>query len=211
MSKVVKFEVDTDVSTLQQEKIALRLLISIPYVQQMQVREIRNEDSIRSVSSTSHKISVEEHLQWIARLETDSKQIVFAIINEAEKVIGLISLNALDLSHKKSLWSFFLSSSVRGGLGKVLEYHFIEFVFNIVKLEKLNGEVFEGNEYVLALHSNFFFVEEGFKRSDILQEGIRKGIYLVGLTRNDWLENRLNVLNKYHTLISKYNVEILYG
>jgi UDP-4-amino-4,6-dideoxy-N-acetyl-beta-L-altrosamine N-acetyltransferase len=204
-------EVEPMVNQSQREVILLKPLVSLAYEQQMEIRTIRNEVDIRNASTRNHEISIEEHMQWISRLERlGSNQIVFAILSSVRGVIGSISVDALDLINRKAEWSFFLSNVVRGGLGKVIEYHFLNFVFDVLKLEKLNGEVLEGNEYILALHNKFFFIKEGFKRSNILKNGVRIGVHFVGLTQSDWFVNRARIFEEYKDLFSKYEVQVLF-
>ena len=54
-----------------------------------------------------HIIGLDEHLSWVGRLRSDDKQIVFAVLSEQRKPIGVVSLNALDSIHRKADWAFY--------------------------------------------------------------------------------------------------------
>jgi UDP-4-amino-4,6-dideoxy-N-acetyl-beta-L-altrosamine N-acetyltransferase len=159
---------------------------------------------------TEHEIGLNEHLGWISRLKKDNKQIVFVVLNELQKAIGVVSVNALDSLHKKADWAFYLDENERGGLGAALEYNLLEFVFEKLKLEKLNCEVIETNEPVVRLHKKFAFIEEGFRRENIEKNDKRIGVYFLGLTKKDWLENRNKIFEKYKSTIIKFNISIEY-
>ena len=175
--------------------------------QQARIREIRNQPGVRSSMYTEHIISTEEHLNWINRLLTDNKQMVYAILKEEQTPLGIVSVNAIDKLHKKADWAFYLDESIHGGgLGAAIEFHLIELVFNELGLEKLNCEVIETNQAVVKLHKKFLFVEEGYRRSNIEKEGKRIGVYFLGLTKEDWIRGRTGVYTKYESVMSRFHI-----
>ncbi|WP_311954898.1 hypothetical protein [Halomonas garicola] len=121
-----------------------------------------------------------------------------------------MSVNAIDRLHKKADWAYYLTEAARGGLGSCLEYSFIDFVFDGLGLDKLNCEVIEGNDAVVKLHRKFLFEEEGFRRSNILKNGARIGVYLLGLTKDDWISGKAGVKEKYDRVLKNYSVSVEY-
>ena len=175
--------------------------------QQFRIREIRNQQGVRSSMYTEHIISIEEHLNWINRLLTDNKQTVYAILKEEQTPLGIVSVNAIDKLHKKADWAFYLDEIIRGGgLGAAIEFHLIELVFNELGLEKLNCEVIETNQTVVKLHKKFLFVEEGYRRSNIEKAGKRIGVHFLGLTKEDWTRGRTGIYAKYESVISRFHI-----
>ena len=190
-------------------RIILREITKCTDEQKRAVREVRNQKSVRKSMYTEHEIPLNEHLAWIERLQQDKRQIVFTVLID-DLVSGVVSVNAIDRLHLKSDWAFYLDASARGGLGSALEFSIIEFVFNELELEKLNCEVIETNEAVVRLHKKFGFTEEGFRRENIIKNGERMGVFLLGLTKKDWLKNKDAVSLKYGVIINKFNLEIEY-
>ena len=190
-------------------KVVLREINQCTSEQKVAVRDIRNQDSVRRSMYTDHEIGLDEHLKWVDRLKDDKKQIVFVVLVE-EFVSGVVSVNAIDRSHKKSDWAFYLSEKVRGGLGAALEFSLLDFVFNTLLLEKLNCEVIETNEAVVKMHKKFCFVEEGFRRENIEKEEGRIGVFFLGITKSDWLEGKSSVREKYQPVLNKFNITIEY-
>ena len=190
-------------------KVVLREINQCTSEQKVAVRDIRNQDSVRRSMYTDHEIGLDEHLKWVDRLKDDKNQIVFVVLVE-EVVSGVVSVNAIDRSHKKSDWAFYLSEKVRGGLGAALEFSLLDFVFNVLLLEKLNCEVIETNEAVVKMHKKFCFVEEGFRRENIEKEEGRIGVFFLGITKQNWLEGRSSVREKYQPVLKKFNIKIEY-
>ena len=157
---------------------------------------------------TDHIIGIDEHLKWINHLKTDDKQIVFAVLDEQNVPLGVISVNALDRKHKKADWAYYLTSSARGGLGSALEYSFINFVFGSLGIQKLNCEVISGNDAVIKLHEKFLFQKEGIRRSNIIKDGKRIDVHFLGLTRDEWDVGKSAVYEKYSGVLDKFSISI---
>ena len=193
------------------KKIKLKALTSCTSEQQLKVRDIRNQIGVRSNMFTDHEIGLNEHLNWISKLKSEKKQMVFAVLNSQQNPIGAVSIRMLDTFHKKADWALYLDGNEKKyemGVAPTLEYNFIEYVFNILKLEKLNCEVIENNEAVVRLHKKFSFIEEGFKRENINKNGKRKGVYFLGLTKNEWLLNKSQIFSKYKSIVEKFTITI---
>ena len=174
----------------------------------LKIREIRNQTQVRKWMYTDHEIGANEHLNWISSLRQDAKQVVFAVLNQEGVPVGVVSLNAIDRLHMKADWAYYLSECERGGLGSAIEYTFVDFAFNIFGLSKLNCEVIEGNDAVVKLHKKFLFQEEGFRRCNILKNGIRIGVHFLGLTKEDWLEGKADVYDRYKRVFQKFPVSV---
>lgn len=190
-------------------KITLRELLKCTEEQIKLVREIRNQESVRKSMYTDHHICLDEHLKWVGSLKNDKQTIVFVVFVD-DFVSGVVSLTAIDRFHLKSDWAFYLDEAVRGGLGAVLEYRFLDFVFRDLELEKLNCEVIETNEGVRKLHGKFGFVEEGFRREQVIKNQQRVGVHFLGLTRSDWNIERQSIYKRYLKVMNKFDLEIEY-
>lgn len=188
--------------------ITLVPLTTLDTDSQLKVREIRNEASVRRWMYTDHLIGVNEHLGWIKRLETDSRQIVFVIMDSERNPLGIVSVNAIDHLHQKADWAYYLAQNARGGLGAAIEFALINFVFHSLGMEKLNCEVIEGNQSVVKLHKKFLFQEEGFRRSNVIKDGARVGVHLLGLGKQDWDAGEGQVYEKYRSILEKFSVSI---
>lgn len=188
--------------------IELVPIASLDIESQLEIRNLRNEDTVRKWMYTDHLIGMNEHLAWLSRAKQDRGKIIFAVRDVERKTLGIVSINDIDITHKTTEWAYYLTETARGGLGSALEYALIDFVFGVLKMEKLNCEVIEGNESVVKLHKKFLFQEEGFRRSNIIKEGSRRGIHLLGLTINDWLAGKDNIRTRYGEIFDKFKISI---
>jgi UDP-4-amino-4,6-dideoxy-N-acetyl-beta-L-altrosamine N-acetyltransferase len=188
--------------------ITIRLIEDCTLEQQKEIRNIRNQISVRASMYSDHLISSEEHINWIKSVTTNEKNIVFVVLGYAEKVLGVVSLQNYEVKQKRSSWAFYLDEDVRGGLGAFIEFNFLDFSFIELGLEKLNCEVIESNEPVIKLHKKFYFLEEGLRRSEVIKNHNRVGVILLGLLKEEWLSNREAFLGKYSSIFSKYSIVI---
>lgn len=192
----------------QVRDIQLIPLMDISTEMQLKVRDIRNEEGVRKWMYTEHIIGLNEHLGWISRLKEDNTKIIFVVLDDEMNLLGVVSVSAIDLKHKRADWAYYLTENSRGGLGSVIEYALIDFVFNRLGIQKLNCEVIEGNSSVVKLHKKFLFKEEGFRRSNIFKDKKFIGVHLLGLTREDWELGKQDVFHKYQKILNKFNISI---
>jgi len=190
-------------------KILLREITKCSEEQKKAVRDVRNQESVCKSMYTEHEIPLDEHLAWVERLPSDNRKIVFVVLVD-NVVSGVVSVDAIDRLHLKSDWAFYLDENIRGGLGAALEFGLVDFVFGKLGLEKLNCEVIEINEAVVKLHKKFGFVEEGFRRENIIKNENRIGVFFLGLTKSDWEKDKAAVKNRYKKVIDKFDLEIEY-
>jgi len=190
-------------------KILLREIIKCTHQQKKAVRKIRNQNGVRKYMYTDHTISLDEHLAWVQRIQHDYRQIVFIVLVD-DKVGGVVSVNEIDRINLKSDWAFYLDGSIRGGLVAALEFGLVNFIFQTLRLEKLNCEVIETNEAVVKLHKKFGFVEEGFRRENIIKNENRLGVFFLGLTKSDWRKKKETIKKRYERVINKFDLEIEY-
>jgi UDP-4-amino-4,6-dideoxy-N-acetyl-beta-L-altrosamine N-acetyltransferase len=188
-------------------QVILREITKCNDDQKNKVREVRNSESVKRFMYTDHTIGLAEHLAWIDSLRDDRRQIVFVVFWK-NNVSGVASINALDRIHKKSDWAYYLDDKARGGLGAALEFAFLNYAFDTLGLEKLNCEVIENNSAVVKLHLKFGFVEEGFRRSNIIKNGARIGVHFLGLLREDWVVKRVELGLSYKSIFDKFPVSI---
>ena len=70
----------------------------------------------------------------------------------------------------------------------------LDHAFGAAALEKLNCEVLEINPAVIKMHQKFGFVIEGVRRENIIRDGKRVSVVLLGITKSEWHTQRPKVL-----------------
>jgi len=161
---------------------------------QARVRELRNHADVRRFMYSSHEISEQEHQNWLASLVGNQRQSVFVVCLD-DRVAGIVSLNAINTTHQTADWAFYLDPALQGqGLGSLVEFWLLDHAFETAGLHKLNCEVLESNAAVVKMHRKFGFSIEGVRRRNILKDGERIDVVLLGITREEWAEQRPRML-----------------
>jgi UDP-4-amino-4,6-dideoxy-N-acetyl-beta-L-altrosamine N-acetyltransferase len=157
---------------------------------QARVRSLRNQENVRKYMYTAHEISEKEHAAWLNSLSNNPRQVVFVAIKDSDAV-GVVSLNAINPLQKTADWAFYLDTELQGkGLGSLIEFWMLDYAFNDVGLEKLNCEVLEMNASVIKMHQKFGFEIEGIRRKNVIKDGDRIDVVLLGITRDEWAAKR---------------------
>jgi len=161
---------------------------------QSKVRFLRNQPEVRKYMYNSHEITETEHQGWLRSLEGNKRQSVYVVMNE-ETPVGVVSLNAINTTQKTADWAFYLDSALQGkGLGSRLEFWMLDYAFGEGDLDKLNCEVLETNPAVIKMHQKFGFLIEGIRRKNILKDGSRIDVVMLGITKEEWIAQRPRML-----------------
>lgn len=165
-------------------------ILELPPATQAAVRHLRNQPDVRKFMYTSHPISEAEHAQWLQSLAGNPRQSVFVVL-EGETAVGVVSLSAINRAQQTADWAFYLDSAQQGkGLGSRVECWLLDRAFGAEQLQKLNCEVLQGNQAVIKMHQKFGFVIEGVRRQNILKDGERIDVVLLGITHDEWQAQR---------------------
>lgn len=165
------------------------------------VRLMRNNSAVRKYMYTDHQISGEEHRNWLNVLKTNKSTEAFVIYREQQPV-GLVSLNRISRQHATADWAYYLDPNEQGGgVGVLVEYALLEYAFGAAGLSKLNCEVLATNPQVVKLHKKFGFQEEGVRRSNIVKDGQRVDVYLLGETSSEWDAGK----SKFKKIVNRYS------
>ncbi|MGN6307218.1 MAG: UDP-4-amino-4,6-dideoxy-N-acetyl-beta-L-altrosamine N-acetyltransferase [Mesorhizobium sp.] len=163
-----------------------RNVTELPEADLSKILSIRNEPPVRNNMYTSHQIGAEEHRLWVNGLRSSPDRKFFSVEHEGN-IVGAAGLSAINLAHKRADWAFYISEAVHGrGIGSALEQQFLDLVFSTFDIEKLNCEVIEFNEKVIAMHERFGFRREGFRRDHVIRDGRKYGAVLLGITKAEW-------------------------
>lgn len=152
----------------------------------------RNNPEVSRYMYNDHPITLSEHDSWLQAAIHDDAQLHWVVRLDGEPV-GLASVTRINRVHSTAEWAFYLASpGARGrGVGSVIEYEILEFVFHNLGLERLacNG-ILAFNEAVIALHESFGFIREGVLRSAIQKNNGRLDVVLMGQLRHEWFARR---------------------
>lgn len=152
--------------------------------------DIRNEHGVRSYMYSQHRISEAEHGAWIDARNSDDRTLGFIVFHR-DALVGYAAIQNIDETHLRADWAFYLGAATRGsGLGREIEFRILEIAFFELNLEKLNCEVLEKNHRVIKMHEAFGFKIEGVRRGNVIMDGARCNVVLMGILREEWSARR---------------------
>lgn len=152
-----------------------------------QIRIWRNSKEVSQYMYTDNTISKQDQESWFNKISTE-KSSIYWIIEYDEKPVGLASINNIDLNLSSCYWAFYLGdTSIRGaGIGAKVEFKVIEYVFEVLNLNKLRCEVFVHNDKVIRMHEKFGFRREAYYREHCIKNNVKLDAVGLALLKNDW-------------------------
>jgi len=129
------------------------------------------------------------HQSWWKRAQERTDQKYF-IYENSLKSSGVVSFTMIDHVNSNCAWAFYAAPDAAKGTGSKMEFLALEYVFNVLKLNKIYCEVLDFNTPVINLHKKFGFKEEGVFRAQHKTEMGYSDIYRLGMLALEWNENR---------------------
>jgi len=165
------------------------------------VRLWRNSPDVAKYMYSDEIITQEQQQQWYHKIKNDTS-CCYWIINYKDQPVGLASINNISELFSSCYWAFYLGdTSIRGaGIGTIVEYKVIEYVFNELKLNKLRCEVFAFNTAVIQKHEKFGFRREAYYRQHIKKNDKYEDVVGLALLKSEWDILRESI---YCNLLSK--------
>lgn len=160
-----------------------------------EIKEIRNQNSVRKNMFTDHIISDSEHQIWQKKLAT-SKDEKFFGVKYQDKIIGGLGLK--DIKKSNAYWSFYISENDKIlGMGAILEFKALDFFFNKFRFKKISCYVLKKNYEVIKLHKKFGFSEIFNKDLLNIKYHNKDEIRSFELSINKWKTVKSNFEKKY--------------
>ncbi len=180
------------------------------------MREWRNSENVRPFMYNDNIITEEDHSRWFDRMLYDKTK-TYWVIELQGKSVGVVNLVNIDKNNSSCDWAFYIfNPNTRGkGVGSFVERFVLDYVFNELKLNKLNCEVLETNPNVVKMHEKFGFKQEGFFKQAIRRGNSLIGIHRLSMLREEYLqlnkektpiERDLEIINKIQNIRSKNNI-----
>lgn len=153
----------------------------------------RNQEAIREVMFNSNTISWEQHNQWFNKLQNDdsAKSKLFYFDNIP---YGVLNITQIDPVSNTCEWGFYIGSpTAQKGMGTILGYTALNFIFQELYIRKLSAQVFDFNDKSIKFHEKMGFTQEGKLRAHVMKDGQCIDVFLYGLLSSEWGEQSLLV------------------
>jgi UDP-4-amino-4,6-dideoxy-N-acetyl-beta-L-altrosamine N-acetyltransferase len=156
------------------------------------VRSWRNNPKIQQYMYSSNYISEEDQIKWFNSIKNDHTKLYY-VIHYDDIPVGVVNLTNIDIINKKCSWGLYIGDmSFRGkGIASAVEQKIFHKVFNKIKLNRLEGEVFADNTNVIKLHEKNGFKKEGYHEQYVIKDGEYRDVISIALLKKDWLNGRI--------------------
>jgi len=147
----------------------------------------RNKTEVRNMMFNSNIIEMDEHVKWFKKVNMSGSSAETKIFFYDGIPYGVVNIYEIDSNNGTCRWSFYIGEEgAPAGLGKVLSFFAINYIFNDLKLQKLYAEVIEYNKKSYFLHKKLGFKQEGFLEAQKIKDGESINVYLFGLLKSSW-------------------------
>lgn len=170
------------------------------------IRTWRNSKQVSKYMYTNHQITKKEHQKWIGKFKKQNNKKAWVIIYK-NKPVGLIQLSDIDYKNKAVEWGFYIADeTLHGkGIGSASLYKLIEYVFDIMKFDKIRTITLENNIKAVKLYKKFGFKTVLIK--DKLQRDYKIiNVFLMELDKQKWSTVNKNL--KKTIVLNIGNIEI---
>jgi UDP-4-amino-4,6-dideoxy-N-acetyl-beta-L-altrosamine N-acetyltransferase len=155
-----------------------------------QVLAWRNSESIRAVSFHDHIISLEEHLVWFRRVQSqdNSRHLIFEFGGDPAGVVNVTQINQLNGT---CYWGFYIGPDMmRPGMGTAMGIASLNYIFGDMQIRKLCSEVLAGNEASIGFHEKLGFSREGLLREHVMKNAEYVDVICFGIFQREWEQQR---------------------
>lgn len=155
----------------------------------------RNQEHIRSVMFHDQIISLEEHRKWFDRIKEDQRTIV-KIFYLDNVPLGVVNFTNIDSKNSKCYWGFYIGDqSAPKGLGTLMGYLALNFIFEKLNIRKLCAEIISFNERSIRYHQRLGFRTEGVLKEHIIKNNQYADVILMALFNKEWKEQKNKIQN----------------
>jgi UDP-4-amino-4,6-dideoxy-N-acetyl-beta-L-altrosamine N-acetyltransferase len=149
----------------------------------------RNHPAVRSYMLTQHQISLEEHLNWFARVKEDKTRYQLIVL-EGSDPLGFVQFRPVYQGGVAD-WGFYARPDAPKGSGSKLGQAALAHAFKDLGLHKVCGQAIESNVPSIALHQKLGFNEEGRLREQQRIANQYHTLFCFGLLAKEWQESQI--------------------
>jgi len=147
----------------------------------------RNQNHIRNVMFSSDSIFMEQHKLWFEKLQS-SNTAVSKIFYFDEVPRGVVNINDINHIHSSCEWGFYIGEVTETrGMGTILGYSALNYIFKELHMRKVNAEVLENNSISKNFHKKLGFTHDGTLRKHIYKGDEYIDIDIYSIFIDEWL------------------------
>ena len=145
----------------------------------------RNRPEIRTWMYNSNIITWEEHIGWITKILKDNSRHLIIMESNAFPV-AIISINLLNNDPLSCEWGFYPTTYSERGISRLTEYVALKYMFEELKVQRVQCEVLSTNRGIINLHKKAGFQEEGILRKSRKTDRGIEAVHIFGMLEEEW-------------------------
>ena len=152
----------------------------------------RMSDEVNRYLLTSPQLTMDGQYKWFEKLK-DNKNEIWWIIWAADIPIGSMYFTNIDYENLRCYGpGWFIVEKKHLDLKQIvaLQRNCYDFVFDVLRLNRLYGDVMTENKGVIQLVKLCGLEVEGELKQHVIKDGVFHDMTLVGLTREQWKDKK---------------------
>lgn len=139
--------------------------------------------------------TLKDQLRWFEKIRQDATQRYWVIVTKGRQV-GIVSVNDIDYNNHRCSWAFYIGEKDVSMLSMLIAPYVYHYVFEVLKLHKIIGEVMADNMAVRKMHTNYGCKESACLRDHIYKYDIFHDVYVYELLADEWFVNKSKYGNR---------------
>lgn len=155
------------------------------------IMDWRMRPDITRYMNTDPVLTSESQRKWFDRIKDSDTQIHWVIRFDGVP-IGLINVVDIDRVNSHCSWGYYIAETKYRSLKLAifLEWSLYDYVFDVLKLNKLCNETWTENAQVVKLHLMCGSKNEGVMRQHIFKNGAYHDVSIGSILAEEWLTKR---------------------
>lgn len=136
---------------------------------------------------TDPQLTIEGQKKWYHSLEERKDMIAF-MIEVDHTPSGILNITDINDTNKRCSWGYYMAVKENRSLklAMALEWNLYDYVFDVLGMHKLEGEIFSFNKGVLRIHQMCGSEIEGVRKDHIFKNGEFYDVTVTGILKEDW-------------------------
>lgn len=155
------------------------------------VMDWRMRPDITRYMNTDPVLTIDKQQKWFDKVRGDKTQRHW-LVNYEDIPIGLINIFDVDQVNSRCSWGYYIAETAYRSLrlAMYLEWSLYDYVFDVMKLNKLCSETFVDNKQVVKLHLLCGGREDGVMRQHIHKNGKFYDVSIISILASEWEEKK---------------------
>ena len=151
---------------------------------------INDKEVSRMVVGWSFPVSKQEQMDWYNRVVASTNKRFTVCMKDNNEPVGIVTLTNIDLVNRSAFHGIKLHPSCpKGrGVGTDAVMTLMEYAFNQINLNRLDGEWLLYNTASKRLYEKCGWREEGIKKQAIYRDGEYHDLAIAGVLKEDYLK-----------------------